>query len=144
MRIEQTVQIDRPVDDVWEFIADARNDPRWCDKVESVEQVAGKGPGSQARYRALHRPIRLKKPKELAVTIEEYEPPRRLRLREEDGDAVFHVTYELEEARDGTSLTQKDEIEWKIPLPARPIGGVMVSRDVRRQFAALKRLLEAS
>jgi hypothetical protein len=40
-------------------------------------------------------------------------------------------------------LTQTDQIDWKIPLPARPIGGLMVSSDLGRQFAALKRLLEA-
>jgi uncharacterized protein YndB with AHSA1/START domain len=143
MRIEKTVDIARPVDEVWAFIADARNDPRWCDKVDSVEQIAGEGPGSQARYRTLHRPIRLRKAKELAVTVEECEAPRRLRLREEDDDAVFHVLYRLEESSEGTSLTQTDEIEWKIPIPARPIGRVMVSRDIQRQFSALKRLLES-
>jgi uncharacterized membrane protein len=45
VEIEKTVVIARPVDEVWAFISDARNDPRWCDKVESVDQVAGEGPG---------------------------------------------------------------------------------------------------
>jgi uncharacterized protein YndB with AHSA1/START domain len=144
VKIRKTVRIECPVDEVWAFIADLRNDPRWCDKVAAVEQVAGEGPGPQARYRVIHRPVRLKRPKLLAVSVEEHEPPRRMRLREEDDDAVFDVTYELEQIGEGTGLTQMDQIEWKIPMPARPIGGLMVSRDLGRQFATLKRLLEAS
>lgn len=143
MRIEKSVSIARSPQEVWTFIADTRNDPQWCDKVDSVEQIAGDGPGGEARYRVLHRPIRRRKAKALAVTVEEYEPPRQLRLREEDDDAVFEVTYRLEGAGEGTALTQIDEIEWKIPFPGPQIGKIMVGRDIERQFAALKRLLEA-
>src|SRR5712691_8838875 len=109
MRIEKTVGISRPPEEVWTFIADARNDPQWCDKVDSVDQIAGEGPGRDARYRMLHRPDRLRKAKELAVTVEEYEPPRQLRFREDDDDAIFEVTYRLAETAEGTELTQIDE-----------------------------------
>jgi len=91
----------------------------------------------------LHRPIPLKKPKELAVTVDEYSPPSRLRLREEDDDGVFNVTYELEPLADGTRLTQHDRIEWKIPRFQYPIARRMVSRDIANQLSALKRRLEA-
>jgi uncharacterized protein YndB with AHSA1/START domain len=143
MRIEKTVGISRPPEEVWTFIADVRNDPQWCDKVDSVDQIAGEGPGRDARYRMLHRPVRLRKAKELAVTVEGYEPPRRLRLREEDDDAIFEVIYRLAGTDEGTELTQIDEIDWKIPFPGPQLGRVMVSRDIQRQFAALKRLLGA-
>jgi uncharacterized protein YndB with AHSA1/START domain len=143
MRIEKSVGIVRPPEEVWTFIADARNDPQWCDKVDSVDQIAGEGPGREARYRVLHRPVRLRKAKELAVTVEEYEPPRQLHFREDDDDATFEVTYRLAETAEGTELTQIDEIDWKIPFPGPQIGRVMVGRDIQRQFAALKRLLEA-
>ena len=42
----------------------------------------------------------------------------------------------------GTRITQVDDIDWKIPRPLRPIGRIMVSRDIQRQLDALKRLLE--
>ena len=143
MRIEKTVGLARPPEEVWTFIADARNDPQWCDKVDSVDQIAGEGPGREARCRVLHRPVRLRKAKELAVTVEGYEPPRQLHFREDDDDATFEVTYRLAETAEGTELTQIDEIVWKIPFPGPQIGRVMVSRDIQRQFAALKRLFEA-
>jgi uncharacterized protein YndB with AHSA1/START domain len=143
MKIETTIVIARPREEVWEYIADARNDPQWCGKVESVHQVGGDGPGPDSSYRVIHRPIRFKRSKKLAVKVEEFSPPRRLRLREEDEDGVFNVTYDLESSREGTRLTQRDQIEWKIPKFQLPIARRMVSRDIQRQFSELKRRLEA-
>ena len=142
MRLQATISINRTPEDVWTFIADPRNDPQWCDKVESVEQVSGQAPGSGARYEVLHRPVRFRKPKTLSVSIEEWNPPHRLRMREEDDDAVFDVTYRRAPEGDGTNLTQIDEIDWKVPFPGPQIGRRMVQRDIERQFAALRRVLE--
>jgi uncharacterized protein YndB with AHSA1/START domain len=143
VRIEKTITIAREVGDVWEFVADARNDPQWCEKVVSVEQLAGDGPGRDARYRVMHRPRPFKPAVELTMDVVEFDPPRRLRWREEDADAVFDVLYELKPDASGSRLTQVDDIDWKIGQLALPIGRLMVSRDIRRQFRSLKRLLES-
>jgi uncharacterized protein YndB with AHSA1/START domain len=141
--IEKTIVINRPLKTVWGYIADGRNDPQWCDKVVSVDQVAGDGPGPNAIYHVVHRPVR-KKRKVLAVTVEEFDPPRWMRMREEDDDGVFNVAYDLEPAGEGTRLTQRDQIEWKIPRFQVPIARRMVSRDIENQFSALKRVLEGA
>jgi hypothetical protein len=140
--VSKTIVIDRSLEDTWEYIVDGRNDPEWCRKVISVQQLTGDGPGPDASYRTLHRPFRLDKAKALTVTVEEFNPPRRMRLREEDDDAVFYVTYELESAGAGTRLIQRDRIEWKIPSFQRPIARWMVGRDIANQFSMLKRVLE--
>jgi hypothetical protein len=142
VRIEETVTVGRPVSQVWDFVADMRNDETWCDKVISVEQLEGDGPGNGARYRVMHQPVGRKDPKPLLVEVLEHAPPGRMRIREEDDDAVFHVTYELDEAAGATRLTQRDRIDWKIPRYQRPIGNLMVRRDIRRQLRELKALLE--
>jgi uncharacterized protein YndB with AHSA1/START domain len=143
VRIEKSITIARPVGEVWEFIADARNDPQWCENVVSVEQLAGDGPGPAARYRVMHRPRPFKPAVELTMDVVEFDPPHRLRWREEDADAVFNVEYHLEPAASGTRLNQVDDIDWKIGKAALPIARLMVSRDIGRQFRSLKRLLES-
>ena len=143
MRIEKTVTIARAVEEVWEFVADARNDPRWCEKVVSVEQLVGDGPGQEAKYRVMHRPRPLKPAVELTMDVVEFDPPRRLRWREEDADAVFNVLYDLEPTASGTRLKQVDDIDWKIGRAALPVARLMVSRDIGRQLRSLKRLLES-
>jgi Polyketide cyclase / dehydrase and lipid transport len=120
--VSKTIVIDRPLEDTWEYTVDGRNDPEWCKKAISVQQLGGDGPGPDATYRALHRPFRLHKPKELTVTVEEFNPPRRMRLREEDDDAVFYVTYELQSAGPGTRLTQRAE-DSKLPASYRALDG---------------------
>jgi uncharacterized protein YndB with AHSA1/START domain len=143
MRIEKTTEIARPPEEVWAFIADARNDPQWCHKVESVEQISGEGPGLGAKYRALHRPRPRKPPSELIIEVLEYDQPRRLRWREEDEDGIFNVVYQLESTESGTRLSQIDDIDWNISKLALPIARLMVSRDMAKQLAALKQTLAA-
>jgi uncharacterized protein YndB with AHSA1/START domain len=143
VRIEKTITIATAVKEVWDFVADARNDPQWCEKVVSVEQLAGDGPGRDASYRVMHRPRPFKPAVELTMEVVEFDPPRRLRWREEDADAVFVVLYDLAPTTSGARLTQVDEIDWKIRTAALPIARLMVSRDIRRQFRSLKRLLES-
>jgi uncharacterized protein YndB with AHSA1/START domain len=143
MHIEKTEEIALPPEQVWAFIADARNDPRWCHKVDSVEQISGDGPGPGAKYRVLHRPRPRKPPTELIMEVVEYDRSRRLRWREEDQDGIFDVVYELRPTEGGTQFSQIDDIDWKISKLALPLARLMVSRDIARQLASLKRTLEA-
>lgn len=145
MEIERSTVIARPPEELWGYVADPRNDPQWCQRVESVEQVTGEEPGRGAGYRVVHRPVPFRGPVQMTVTIEEYAPPRRLRFREEDEEAAFEVSYELEPIAAGTRLTQRDRIEWrKLPSLGRPIARWFVGRTVQRQLSTLKRLLEAT
>ena len=78
------------------------------------------------------------------MEVVEYDQPRRLRWREEDEDGVFKVVYQLEPTGSGTRLSQIDDIDWKISKAAFPIARMMVSRDMARQLASLKRMLEGA
>ena len=78
------------------------------------------------------------------MEVVEYDPPRRLCWREEDEDGVFNVVYRLESTGGGTRLSQIDDIDWKISKLAFPIARMMVSRDMARQLASLKRRLEGA
>jgi protein-L-isoaspartate O-methyltransferase/uncharacterized protein YndB with AHSA1/START domain len=136
------VEIDRPVEEVFSFIADARNDPKWCGRVLTCEQVAGRGPGRHARYRVVHRPVRLRRPSQLDVRVAEFEPPHRIRWREEDHDGLFDVVYVLEPLNGATRLTQRDDVELSLPRPLWLIARFNIGRHLEEQFRALKRLME--
>ena len=138
MRVEETVEIDRSPDDVWAFVADHRNDPLWCKKVKSV-QAAG-----ASRWTVMHKPVRLRPPMSLALEQREADPPRFLKLREEDESSVFDVTYRLHGGELGTRFTQVSEFEWKkLPRFLHKTFERGVRRDVRAQLRDLKRVLEA-
>jgi polyketide cyclase/dehydrase/lipid transport protein len=138
MRVKETIEIARSPDEVWAFVADHANDPRWCKKVKSVES-AGAG-----RWQVWHKPVPLRPPVTLLVEQLELDPPRQLKLREEDQASVFEVEYRLEGTERGTSFTQISDFEWKT-LPRFLHKGFArgVQRDVRHQLQELKRMLEA-
>jgi Polyketide cyclase / dehydrase and lipid transport len=95
------VVIDRHIDDVFAFLADLTNAPRWAAGVVSVDQVAGDGPGPGALYHVLRR-VRGRR-RRTAVVCVEWEPPKRVAWRE-DGD---EVTYELESVWTATRVTAR-------------------------------------
>jgi hypothetical protein len=89
MRRAAEVVIDCHIDDVFAFLADLANAPRWAAGVVSVDQVGGDGPAPGALYDVVRR-VRCRQRRTTAVCID-WEPPARVAWRE-DGD---EITYEL-------------------------------------------------
>jgi hypothetical protein len=138
---EETVDIEAPVDSVFEVVADPRNDPRWCPRVVWCEQREGTGPGNGARYEAFHRPT-LQRPHRRWIDVVSFEARKRMRSIQEDEVAVFDITYRLTSTSRGTRLTQRDEIEWKVPRLFQPIAKRIVRRHMGDQLGTLKALIE--
>ena len=142
MRLEHAVEIDRCTEDVFAFVADPRNDPRWCPRVAWCEQRAGDGVGAGARFEALHSPT-LQRTHSRWIEIVAADPPRSVVTRQEDDIALFTITYALEQtSAAGTHLSQRDDIDWKIARPARAVARLIVRRHMADQLRRLKRLLE--
>lgn len=143
MGIERHVEIARPVEEVFAFVADARNDPRWCATVVACEQRAGEGPGPGARYEARHKPTPFHRVMPRAIDVLDYDAPRLMRSRQEDDNGVFTITYEVAAAGGGARLVQHDDIDWKIARGLVPfVERAFVRRHIGEQMTALKRLLE--
>lgn len=130
---QETVEIPRSPQEVWDFVVDPANDVQWCGKVRSVE------PDGERRWVVMHKPVPLRPPIELILEQRELDEPRRLAIRQEDEVSVFEVEYRLEPTQSGTRFTQISEFEWK-KLP-RFLHGTFergVQRDVRQQLRALR------
>ena len=138
VRIEETVQTRRSPEEVWAFVVDHGNDPLWCRKVKSVE------PGASGKWTVTHRPVPLRPTMSLVLEQVETDPPRFLKLREEDDVSVFDVEYHLDPAGEGTRFTQISEFEWKkLPRMLHKTFARGVRRDVQDQLRALTQALEA-
>lgn len=144
MRIERSIDIERPVGEVFAFLADPRNDPRWCTKVDSVEQVDGDGPGPGSRYVTIHRPVPLRPARAMDHSCVDWTPPRRIEWIEDDGVDRFEVTYELEPHAGGTRLSQCSDARLGAPKLLHPIWRRGIGRDIAGQLRSLKDLLESS
>jgi uncharacterized protein YndB with AHSA1/START domain len=134
--IQREIEIARPVEDVFEFVSDARNDPRWCPKVRSVE-------GGPDRYEVVHAPVPLRPARQMEMTRVESDPPRRLVWREDDGTDTFDVTYELEPTATGTRFRQRSDVNvGAVPRFMHPLWKQGIGRDIARQLRELKKVLE--
>lgn len=142
MLITGSAEIERPIETVFRFVADPRNDPQWCPRVKRCEQREGSGPGRGARYEAFHDPT-FQRPHRRGIEVVTFEPPRRIVTTQRDRIGDFTITYLLESTSGGTLLTQTDEIVWKLARPIHPIAMRIVRRHIGEQFATLKQLLES-
>ncbi|HEX8207628.1 MAG TPA: SRPBCC family protein [Solirubrobacteraceae bacterium] len=139
--LDYSIEIARPVEDVFDFVADPRNDARWCPRVQDCEQVEGDRPAVGARYAVRHNPT-LQRPHLRRIEIVGCDRPSRIVSVQEDRVGRFTIAYELEPVAGGTRITQRDEIEWRVGRLAKPIGTRIVKRHMAAQLRNLKRLLE--
>ena len=131
---EHSVTVERPIDEVFAFLADGENDPRWRSGVLDIERVAGEGVG--ARYRqGVKGPMGRRVAADYEVT--EFVPPRALGFRATAGPVRPEGRYQLEPAGDGTRV--------RFALQCTPTGFArlitpMVARTMRTEVQAIDRL----
>jgi hypothetical protein len=142
MRIDRSIEIARPIADVFAFVSNPRNDVQWCPKVLSVEPLGSAGPGPGARYAVVHRPVPLLKARRMDYELVAWDPPHRVEWREDDGHDVIAVTYVLEAQARATRFTQHDEAELGAPRLLHPLIRAGIRRDLGEQLERLRVLLE--
>ena len=135
------VEISRPPDEVFAFVADARNRPLWDGSVDSEELTSpepiGIGSTVRTRLRSMGREH------VLTWEIVEHDPPSRQTIESTSGPFDTTLAYRLSPQGDGTlvefSVTGRPDGTLRLlqPLLARN-----TQRNLDRGFPRLKRLLE--
>lgn len=137
---EATVTIDRPIDAVYDFLADATNDPRWCPPVEDCRRIGSSGDAT-SRYEATVKPG----PKRMTNTFEvsTRDRPQRIRWEGSNDMADFDGHYQLEATPHGTRVKMVSNLDVRGPMRLlTPVMSVMSRRNAREQFDRLKSILE--
>ncbi len=136
-----SVLIERPLDEVFAFVEDARNRPRWDDSVETEELTSPEpiGVGSTVRttLRSMGREY------QYTWEVTEHLPPTRMTIESTSGPFPTTLAFELGE-RDGASAVA-------FAVTGRPSGPLRLfepliargtQKNLDRGFARLKQLLE--
>ena len=144
--VRETVTIDRPVAEVFDFIADSRNDVEWCPSVKEIRRISANGKGVGARYRMHHSPGGMNF--DATVEVVACERPHLLQWVMTDRGHTLHGTYQLEPSGSGTRLTQTSQItlEGWLRVPGLFLKSSIkkdVQKELGTQFQNLKRLLES-
>ena len=142
-RIEGDIVIKRPVEEVFDFCADERNEPRYNPRMTHAEQTSSGpiGPGSQfhAEMRTMGR--------KMVMTIEwtAYERPRRLESWTCLSGMDIRGDLRFDPIAEGTRMRWAWDLESHGGLKLiGPMIILMGRRQERTIWASLKRFLEAT
>lgn len=150
-RIEESIIIDRPCEDVFAYLETRSNDPSWMVSVlesQWLEPAGADSAGPTAIGRRGRMVMRIQgRRAEFVDEVTEFEPGRRIAHRTVEGPVLLNTACICDPAAGGCRATVVGEAD-------RLVGGVFgrliepfVARGIRRSFRAdlarLKEILEA-
>jgi uncharacterized membrane protein len=141
-KVEHSVVIERPVEQVWEYVHDPSNDTVWQSSlVESKELTQG---SMDVGTRIAETRRFLGKRFDVSYEVTEFEPYQRSAIRTIGGPIPTSGMYALEPANGGTRLTASMETDahgfFKL---AEPVFARMARRELEANLGLLKDVLEA-
>ena len=142
-RVEHSVVIERPAEQVWEYVHDPSNDGVWQSSlVESKELTEG---SMRVGTKIAETRRFLGKRFDVSYEVTEYEPYRRSAIRTIGGPIPTSGVYALEPVNGGTRFTASMETDahgfFKL---AEPVFARMARRELEANLGLLKDVLEAA
>ena len=141
-KVQHTVTIDRPVEEVWDYVLTTRNDPVWITNVVDVgrgsDQPIEVGLEIEETYTFLGKRL------PMTMKVTEHEPHRRSAIEFTSGPLPGRGSYDFEPAGGGTRFTMSLETDahgfFKL---AEPVFARMARRDAVASLENLKDILES-
>jgi uncharacterized protein YndB with AHSA1/START domain len=141
-RIEESVEIHRPVEEVFTYTTDAKSWPQWHGDMQEAEQTSPGQVGVDTTFKGKNR--MWGQTSEWTARVTEYDPYERWSLVIDSGSVIIDEEFRFDPLEEGTRFTRVYDVK---------VGGflrVLTSRiisSLRKQFkqdvSALKRVLEA-
>ena len=134
---ENTIYIERPVEEVFEFLADFENVPKWNYYVMRVEKLTPEPIGLGTKYH------QVRKTDEQTFTIQEYEPDHLICMKTTpESSPRLEMRFILEQDGTGTRLLDQWKLETGQPALLEKLAGGKVRSAVAQNLGKLKTLLE--
>ena len=110
-RFGATIVIDRPIDEVFAFLADGENDKKFSSRVIDIAKTTDGPPGVGTVFASTVKDAGVKTKREFRLT--EFDPPTKIRWAEQSKNLVTAAEggYDLAPAGDGTELTFFNQLE---------------------------------
>ena len=137
---ENVVTISRPIEDVFGFLSNFENVPKWNYAIVETRKVSKGAVGVGTIYRQV-RSVPRRREERFEVTA--FDPPRYLEVRGQLGPFPSRLSYALDATPQGTRITNSVELELR--GPGRLLGRVAVPRvrdAVGANLRKLKQLLD--
>jgi uncharacterized protein YndB with AHSA1/START domain len=141
MRFSNTIEIRRPPDEVFAYLATPENIPRWNYAISESHRV----PSGPLRVSSRIRQQRtIPRPTEEQLEVTELVPGRRLVLAGDLGPLHGTISYALEPTSSGTRLTNAADLEASGAMRlAAPLAAGRVRDAVAENLTVLRDILES-
>ena len=140
MNFETSVKIERPVDEVFDYVSDPRNFPDWNSAVQAVRQTSPRTDGA-ATYSMVRELPDGRAENDLEVLASRR--PTEFDIRTTSGPTPFLYRYRFTDQAGTTLVELTAEVELGgLAGALGPLASRAVKRGVDSNFADLKRILE--
>ena len=140
--IEGKIMIGRPVGEVFDFVADERNEPRYNPRMTSADKTSPGPIGTGTRYRA--QSVSRGRPVEMTIETTEYDRPRRLASSTSLATMNVHGALTFDPVQAGTVMHWSWELEPRGLLKLlTPMIALLGRRQEQQVWTGLKQLLES-
>jgi uncharacterized protein YndB with AHSA1/START domain len=142
VNFETSVRIERPVDEVFDYVSDPRNFPAWNSAVRTVRETTPGTDGVGATYSMVRELPGGRAENDLEVLV--LRRPTEFDIRATSGPTPFVYRYRFADEGGATLMELAAEVELGgIAGALGPLASRGVKRGVDSNFAELKRILEA-
>ena len=141
VKFDTTVRIERPVEEVFDYVSNPGNFPRWNSAVQAISTTSGQGePGST--YLMQRDLPDGRAANELEIV--DRERPTAFTIRTTSGPTPFVYRYRFDADGDATVMELDADVELSgLAGALGPLASRRVKRGVDANFAALKQILES-
>ena len=138
LRNENRVEINRPPAEVFKFISDLCNEPRYVPNVLETEKISDGPAGVGAKYREVTR-VMFGRRAVATYEITQYDPPTTFAFRGTSGRSRFRGRWVIEATDDGSlaKFTAEAQLAWPMKYMER-----VVRSSVAATFAIMGRNLK--
>jgi uncharacterized membrane protein len=142
IKVENSVIINRPISEVFEFVSNIENLPQWAGPVLEAKQTSDGAVGVGATQTQVAQFLGRKI--ETSQEVTEYEPNKKFSTKTTSGPLPMEIHYILEPAAEGTKVTLEGNVDaggfFKV---AEPLVARMLKTQTESDAANLNDLLEA-
>lgn len=136
MKFENEIDISVGKDNVFAFVADQCNIPKWNYYVMDVRQVSGNAPAVGARY------FQRRRTDSHHTAITQMDPGKSLTVETVDGAPIFRRHIVFRQIEGGTRLVDSWDLETGYPSALELLASGRIRRAVASNLEKLKQLLE--
>jgi uncharacterized membrane protein len=140
MKFEQAVVINQPIENVFEFVTNFRNNAKWQTDILELEMTSEGRLGIGSTYRCVNR--FMGKRIETVGVITDYVTDKTYSIKITSGSVRGANNFLFEEAEDGTKVTAVGDLDMGYFKLAKMIVKRKVNQQLKKDMLKLKYILE--